>query len=137
MKQKFPIEDRLCETVVLLISSALGMLGCFVSLVTCWTNGCLNAQLEHEMVQRTGKTNLLPYTMWGSDNNIWDVQKCEPCCGEPCNPVDGAYCCMCPSLAPSARVSPSSLWPAPGGSLALFPIQNLSAALQGNGCWGV
>eukprot|EP00211_Chloroparvula_japonica_P009288 CAMPEP_0119128056 /NCGR_PEP_ID=MMETSP1310-20130426/6362_1 /TAXON_ID=464262 /ORGANISM="Genus nov. species nov., Strain RCC2339" /LENGTH=155 /DNA_ID=CAMNT_0007118363 /DNA_START=108 /DNA_END=575 /DNA_ORIENTATION=+ len=25
----------------------------------------------------------------------WDILECEPCCGEPCNPADGAYCCVC------------------------------------------
>mmetsp|Transcript_26472 Transcript_26472/g.41211 ORF Transcript_26472/g.41211 Transcript_26472/m.41211 type:complete len:158 (-) Transcript_26472:427-900(-) len=25
----------------------------------------------------------------------WDILKWEPCCGDPCNPMDGAYCCFC------------------------------------------
>mmetsp|Transcript_32704 Transcript_32704/g.44921 ORF Transcript_32704/g.44921 Transcript_32704/m.44921 type:complete len:152 (-) Transcript_32704:64-519(-) len=25
----------------------------------------------------------------------WEITKMEPCCGDPCNPADGAFCCLC------------------------------------------
>jgi len=33
---------------------------------------------------------------WGGRAGaLWDVAKLEPCCGDPCNPADGAKCLAC------------------------------------------
>lgn len=30
----------------------------------------------------------------GKAGSCFDIFACEPCCGEPCNFMDGLYCCM-------------------------------------------
>jgi len=33
---------------------------------------------------------------WGGQAGAcWEIWKCEPCCGEPCNPLDGVRCFLC------------------------------------------
>merc|ERR1712137_524043 len=31
----------------------------------------------------------------GNAGKCWESWKCEPCCGEPCNPMDGIICFLC------------------------------------------
>mmetsp|Transcript_31710 Transcript_31710/g.79535 ORF Transcript_31710/g.79535 Transcript_31710/m.79535 type:complete len:168 (-) Transcript_31710:157-660(-) len=31
----------------------------------------------------------------GQAGQCWEFWKCEPCCGEPCNFLDGLICCLC------------------------------------------
>ena len=32
---------------------------------------------------------------WGEKGGkLWELWKCEPCCGQPCNPKDGVMCCV-------------------------------------------
>ena len=39
---------------------------------------------------------------WGSNNSWWHFWKCEPCCGEPCNPISALYCLICFMCPPCA-----------------------------------
>eukprot|EP01095_Lingulamoeba_sp_RSL-Kostka_P000627 TRINITY_DN1090_c0_g1_i9.p1 TRINITY_DN1090_c0_g1~~TRINITY_DN1090_c0_g1_i9.p1 ORF type:complete len:269 (-),score=89.33 TRINITY_DN1090_c0_g1_i9:338-1144(-) len=89
----------------MLIGAVLSFCGLYSALILCLTNGCLNSQQEKEWIKNEEYTSLTPYTRWGDDNFICDCTKCEPCCGEPCNPLSGLYCfacwvcCYCPSAA--------------------------------------
>jgi len=41
------------------------------------------------------KMDILACDWEGKAGACWECWKCEPCCGEPCNPMDGLYCCVC------------------------------------------
>jgi len=76
----------------------------------------LNSQEERQIVVEEGQSGLLLYPKWDPipENNCWDIQKCEPCCGEPCNFMDGLKCavcwlCPCFSLCTLAKFFASSL----------------------------
>eukprot|EP01104_Vermistella_antarctica_P004005 TRINITY_DN1441_c5_g1_i1.p1 TRINITY_DN1441_c5_g1~~TRINITY_DN1441_c5_g1_i1.p1 ORF type:complete len:175 (-),score=19.84 TRINITY_DN1441_c5_g1_i1:219-743(-) len=38
---------------------------------------------------------LLALSWGGSAGSCWEITKCEPCCGEPCNAMDGIKCLAC------------------------------------------
>jgi len=97
MKERYLIKETLCETILLIIGSILSFFGFFGSIIAAITNGCLNSQEERQLVVKEGKSGLTLYTQWKpkGENNLWDIHKCEPCCGEPCNPMDGLRCAAC------------------------------------------
>lgn len=105
MKQMYPLVDRKTETVLLICASICSLLGFFGTLITCCTNGCLNAQQEDQWIVETGKTGIVPYCVWNNDNGLYHCQKCEPCCGEPCNPLSGLYCFLCFCCCPICTMS--------------------------------
>lgn len=58
---------------------------------------------------------------WGEKGGkLWEVWKCEPCCGSPCNPKDGVMCCVhftCCAICTNSRLlattvnQPWACWP--------------------------
>ena len=39
---------------------------------------------------------------WGNGNTWWKIWDCSPCCGDPWNPIDAAYCFICFMCPPCA-----------------------------------
>ena len=99
MNERYQIADSITETIILLVAAILSFFGYFGAIIGCWVNGVLNGQQENELSDKEGGTGLIPYCRWktkeGGDarNNCWDLNKCEPCCGEPCNVLDALKCC--------------------------------------------
>ena len=96
MNEAYMTKDSLSETIILIVAAILSFFGMFGAILGCWVNGVLNGQQEEHMAKTDGQSTLRPYTQWGKkENNCWECWKCEPCCGEPCNFMDGLKCFAC------------------------------------------
>ena len=96
MNENYSTKDSTTETIVLVVAAILSFFGMFGAILGCWVNGVLNGQQEEHMAKTDGQSTLHPYTQWGKkENNCWECWKCEPCCGEPCNFMDGLKCFAC------------------------------------------
>jgi len=98
MKERYMIQETLCETIILIIGAILSFFGFFGSIIAAITNGCLNSQEERQLVVKEGKSGLTLYgTKWDPDqkNNCWNLNQLSPCCGDPCNVKDGLKCAVC------------------------------------------
>jgi len=97
LQERYMVKNTLLETIILLVASILSFLGMFGSILGCWVNGVLNGQNEQTIVDKDGQSGLWTYARWNpeGENDCWQCWKCEPCCGEPCNPVDGLRCAAC------------------------------------------
>merc|ERR1712000_30203 len=95
MKERYLVKERITETILLILGAILSFLGFFGAIIAAITNGCLNSQEERQLIVEEGASGLSLYPIWEPDNKLWDLQKCEPCCGEPCNFMDGLKCALC------------------------------------------
>lgn len=96
MNERYMTKDKITETIVIVIAAILSFFGLFGSIIGCWVNGVLNGQQEEHLAAVDGQSSLRPYAKWGKgENNCWECWKCEPCCGDPCNFVDGLKCFLC------------------------------------------
>ena len=91
------VKNSLFETIILLVASILSFCGACGSILGCWVNGVLNGQNEETIVQKDGQSGLHPYARWNpqGENDCWNIWDCQPCCGEPCNPMDAIKCAAC------------------------------------------
>jgi len=96
MNEQYQVKDSTTEFIILLAAAILSFFGFFGTIIGCWVNGVLNGQQEEHLAKNEGQSTLRPYTSWGkAENKCWELWKCEPCCGEPCNLMDGLKCFAC------------------------------------------
>ena len=45
------------------------------------------------MGEKEGEGFCFQQMEWPNENKLFEFWKCEPCCGDPCTPGEGVYCC--------------------------------------------
>lgn len=93
MKGEWNVEDNSLEWCTLCIVSAFSIVSVVSSALVICFYGCIHAQHEREWIRVEQSSSLEAYHEWKDDNQLYHICDCEPCCGSPCNFMDGCYCC--------------------------------------------